>query len=249
MNSYFSTRHTVRAYDPARPVADSLIESLLGQAIHAANTGNMQLYSVVVTREPERLAALAPAHFSQPAIANAKAALTFCLDLNRFDRWCRLGGAEPGLSNLQGFTWGVIDTSLFAQQFCTVAEMEGLGTCYLGTTTYNAPMIADLLRLPAGVIPVVTVTVGYPANPDGGPTDRLPLKAVVHYEEYDNPSDTELLGLYAPQEALESNRKFVAENSKQNLAQVFAEVRYPREQAEHFSRVYKEFLKSQGVSL
>ncbi|MCM1163559.1 MAG: nitroreductase family protein [Muribaculaceae bacterium] len=248
MNEYFSNRRSIRVYDKSRPVSDQLIESLLSQAIHAPNTGNMQLYSVVVTREPERLAALAPAHFSQPAIANATAALTFCLDMNRFDRWCRINGAEPGLANLQGFTWGVIDTAVVAQQFCTLAEMEGLGTCYLGTTTYNAPQIADLLKLPQGVVPVVTVTLGWPAeNPAVQP--RLPLSAVMHYEEYNDYSDSEIADIYAAEEALEENRKFVAENGKENLAQVFAEVRYPRDQAEHFSRLYKEFLKSTGISL
>lgn len=66
MNPYFSTRRSIRAYDPDRPVSDELLSDLLGQAIQAPNTGNMQIYSVIVTREPERLAAIAPAHFSQP---------------------------------------------------------------------------------------------------------------------------------------------------------------------------------------
>ncbi|MCM1521132.1 MAG: nitroreductase family protein [Muribaculaceae bacterium] len=248
MNNYFSTRRSIRVYDTERPVTDELLKSLLSRAIQAPNTGNMQLYSVVITREPERLKSLAPCHFSQPAIRNAKAALTFCLDMNRFDRWCRLNDADPGLGNLQGFTWGVIDTSIFAQQFCTLAEMEGLGTCYLGTTTYNASQIADLLQLPQGVVPVITVTLGWPAeNPAVQP--RLPLEAVVHFEEYNNPSDDDVKEIYEAEENLENNKKFVEENGKENLAQVFAEVRYPRDQAEHFSRVYKEFLKSRGISL
>lgn len=245
---YFASRRTVRAYDPDRQVDADLIDRLLKLAAQAPNTGNMQLYSVVVTREPEALAALAPAHYSQPAIKGAKAALTFCLDLNRFNRWCRDGGAEPGLDNLQGFTWGVIDTSLFAQQFVTLAELHGLGTCYLGTTTYNAAMIAELLALPQGVIPVVTVTVGWPAG-ETPVTPRLPIEAVVHHERYSDPSAEQLAGLYAPQESLPENRRFVEENGKQNLAQVFAEVRYPRSQTEHFSRVYKEFLKNSGIDL
>lgn len=248
MNPYFTTRRSIRVYDKTREVSDSLLEQLIAAAAQAPNTGNMQLYSVIITREPARLEALAPAHFGQPAIRNAAAALTFCLDMHRFDAWCRESGTEAGLGNLQGFTWGVIDVSVFAQQFCTLAEMEGLGTCYLGTTTYNAPMIADLLSLPSGVIPVVTVTVGWPAeNPPVQP--RLPLEAIVHYEKYTPRTDREEAALYAPQEALEPNKRFVAENGKQNLAQVFAEVRYPRDQAEHFSRIYKEYLKNAGIPL
>lgn len=245
---YFANRRTVRNYDPERPVSDALLNDLLAQAIQAPNTGNMQIYHVVVTREPENLAKIAPCHFNQPAIRGAKAALTFCLDLNRFNRWCELSGTQGGLDNLQGYTWGVVDTAIFAQQFVTLAEKAGLGTCYLGTTTYTAQDIATLLKLPRHVVPIVTVTVGYPVG-EAPFTERLPLEAVVSYEEYVNPTDDELKALYARQEYLESNRRFVAENGKENLAQVFAEVRYPREQAEHFSRVLKEFLKSQGIEI
>ncbi len=248
MNPYFTTRRSIRVYDKTRKVSDEMLEQLLAAAAQAPNTGNMQLYSVIITREPERLEALAPAHFGQPAIRNAAAALTFCLDMHRFAAWCRMSGTEAGLGNLQGFTWGVIDVSVFAQQFCTLAEMEGLGTCYLGTTTYNAPMIADLLALPSGTVPVVTVTVGWPAeNPPVQP--RLPLEAIVHYETYTPRTDSEEAALYADEESLEANKQFVAENGKDNLAQVFAEVRYPRDQAEHFSRLYKEFLKNAGIPL
>lgn len=161
---YFSTRRSIRRYDASRNVDRQMLMDLLGRAVHAPNTGNMQTYSVILTTDPEVIASLAPAHYNQPAISGAKAVATFCLDFNRFNRWCALGGAQPGLDNLQGFTWGVIDTSIVAQQFCTLAEMEGLGTCYLGTTTYNAGMIAETLGLPREVVPVITVTLGYPAE-------------------------------------------------------------------------------------
>ena len=247
-NNYFSTRRTIRKYDLSRPVSEVFLRELLAKASRAANTGNMQIYSVIINRDPEKIAALAPAHFCQPAIKGAAAVLTFCLDLNRFNRWCELNGTQGGMNNLQGFTWGVIDTSIFAQQFCTVAEMEGLGTCYLGTTTYNASQISDALALPSDVIPVITVTVGYPAETPEL-QDRLPLDAVVHSESYHNPTDAEIREFYAAEEATPASMKFVTENGKQNLAQVFAEIRYPKAANEQFSRVYKEFLKDKVISL
>lgn len=246
--NYFSTRRTIRKYDPNRNIDPALIDRMLEEAARAANTGNMQTYSVIVTTAPEEIAKLAPAHFNQPAITGAKAVLTFCIDFNRFNHWCRINHADPGLNNLQGFTWGVIDTSLFAQQFVTIAEMNGLGTCYLGTTTYNAEPIAETLGLPSDVIPVITVTLGYPAeSPEL--TERLPIKAIVHHGYYHKPTDSELKEIYAEKDGLESSKQFVKENGKENLAQVFAEVRYPRSANEQFSRVYKEFLKNQGITL
>lgn len=247
-SDYFSTRRTIRKYDLSRPVSEDLLRETLTKATRAANTGNMQIYSVIINRDPEKIAALAPTHFSQPAIKGAAAVLTFCLDLNRFNRWCELNATRGGMNNLQGFTWGVIDTSLFAQQFCTIAEMEGLGTCYLGTTTYNAGQIAEVLGLPKNVVPVITVTVGYPAETPAL-QDRLPLDAVVHSESYHNPTDAEIREFYAAEEANPESQKFVAENNKENLAQVFAEVRYPQAANEQFSKVYKEFLKSQGIEI
>lgn len=247
-SNYFSTRRTIRKYEPSRPVSIELIDKMLEDAARAANTGNMQTYSVIVSTDPEEIARLAPAHFNQPAITGAKAVLTFCIDFNRFNRWCRINGTEPGLNNLQGFTWGVIDTSIFAQQFVTIAEMNGLGTCYLGTTTYNAGQIAETLGLPSDVVPVITVTVGYPAeSPEL--QERLPIGAIVHHGRYVNPSDDELREVYSEKENLESSKQFVKENNKENLAQVFAEVRYPRAANEQFSRVYKEYLKNQGIAL
>lgn len=245
---YFSNRRTIRKYDQTRPVPTELIDNMLESAARAANTGNMQTYSVIVSTDPDEISRLAPAHFNQPAIANAKAVLTFCLDFNRFNRWCRINNADPGLNNLQGFTWGVIDTALFAQQFCTIAELNGLGTCYLGTTTYNAEPISEALDLPSDVVPVVTVTIGYPAE-EPQLQDRLPIEAIVHHGKYKNPTDTDLQGIYAAEEANPASKAFVKQNGKENLAQVFADIRYPRSANEQFSRVYKEFLKNKGIPL
>lgn len=247
-NNYFTTRRTIRRYDTTRDIPESTIKKMLQAASQAPNTGNMQIYSVIITKSEEGKKALAPAHFNQTSVMSASAVLTFCLDINRFNHWCRINDAIPGLNNLQGFTWGIIDTSIFAQQFCTIAEMHGFGTCYLGTTTYNAETIAKALELPEGVIPVITVTVGYP---DETPeiSDRLDIDSIAHTEKYHNPDSDEIKKIYASKESLPSSQQFVTENSKDNLAQVFAEVRYPREANEKFSEVYRAFLKNQGIEL
>lgn len=130
---YFKTRRTIRRYSD-RPLSDELIADMLDKAIHAPTCGSMQLYSVVVTRSDEGKSALAPAHFNQPCLTGAQAVLTFCADFNRFTRWCEQRGADPGFDNVQSFISAALDATILAQQFVTIAEMNGLGTCYLGTT-------------------------------------------------------------------------------------------------------------------
>ncbi len=237
-------RATVRSFKP-EPVSDKLLNTLLEAAMQAPNTGNMQQYSVVVTRSDEGKRALAPAHFNQPSVTGCSVLLTFCVDFNRFEHWCRIGNATPGYNNLQAFLWGVIDTTIFAQQFNTLAELAGLGCCYLGTTTYNAPAIAEALGLPDRVVPVVTLAVGYPAS-EPAVSDRLPVESVVHQEKYRDYTDDDIRCAYAVKEQLPESDKFVKENSKETLAQVYTDVRYPGATNEEFSRIFGDFIASRG---
>lgn len=240
---FFSERHTVRAFS-GRPVSDELLEKIVEEAAHAPNTGNMQLYSVVATRSDEIKAELAPQHFNQPCASGCSVMLTFCVDIHRFRRWCEERGADCGFDNTQMFMAAAIDAALFAGQLNTIAELHGLGGCFLGTTLYNAPAIAEILRLPAGVVPLVALALGYPAA-EGQPSERLPLRAILHHERYNDFSGADIDAVYAAQEAAPEAAKFMAENDKDSLAAVFSEVRYPRASNESFSRALDAWLAPQ----
>lgn len=237
-------RRTIRRYTE-QAIPETLLNELLEVAARASNTGNMQLYSVVVTRDKAMKERLAPAHFNQPMITTAPVVLTFCADANRFVKWAEQRKAVAGFDNFQTFIASTIDAMLFAQSFCTAAEEKGLGICYLGTTAYNADQIIKILSLPRLVVPIVTVTVGYP---DGQPeqVERLPLQAVVHHETYADYTPAIIDELYRDKEALEVNKQFVRENQKETLAQVFTDVRYTKANNEHFSDVLLDVLKKQG---
>lgn len=247
MLDFLRNRRTIRRYSD-RPVDDVLLNELLEAAFRAPTTGGMQLYSVVVTRDAEMKQKLAPAHFNQPTVVSASVVLTFCADFNRFVKWCEASDAKPGYDNYVSFTTAMIDALLVAQQFNTAAESQGLGCCYLGTTTYNAPQIAELLHLPRRVVPVTTLTVGYPAD-EPEQVERLPLEALVHRECYHDYTPDDIRRLYAEKESLPANRQFVAENRKETLAQVFTDVRYTKEDNEYFSRVWHDFIVSQGFDV
>lgn len=241
---FFLNRRTIRRYRP-EPLAPGLLETLLEAAAHAPTTGNMQLYSVVVTTDAGEKKALAPFHFGQPQVESAAAVLTFCADFNRFSRWCLARNAEPCYDNLQSFMAATLDTIAFAQQFNTLAEAAGLGVCWLGTTTYNAPEIAEALNLPELVVPLITLTVGYPAD-SGEEVGRLPLEAIMHGGTYRDYSTDDIDRLYSEKESREDSRRFVAENNKETLAQVFTDIRYPRANNELFSVKFLGFLKKSG---
>lgn len=138
-----------------------------------------------------------------------------------------------------------IDAMLFAEAFAEAAEEKGLGICYLGTTTYNADKIIDILNLPELVVPITTITVGYPKEPLPAVSERLPLEAVMHKEQYSDYSPESIDILYKEKEELEVNKEFTRINNKETLAQVFTDIRYTKANNEHFSGVLMEVLKKQ----
>lgn len=239
--TYFTERRTIRKFTD-KEVDDKQLRDILTVAMKAPTTGNMQLYSVVVTRDKTMREKLAKLHFSQPAATGAPVILTVCADLYRFTRWCEVSGAKAGFDNFLSFTSAFADALIFAQQVVTIAETEGLGTCYLGTVTYNASPIAELLELPKLTVPVACIALGWPDG-EGEPTERLLIEGVMHQEKYHKPSDEEIIDIFKIKEDYLPNKGYVKENGKENLAQVFAEVRYPKEMNEEFSEKFLDYLK------
>lgn len=235
---------SIRKYTD-KPISKEVMDNILTAAIRASNTGNMQVYSIVVTTDEKIKEELAPTHFNQPMVKQAPAILTFCADFNRFNKWCRQRQAEPGYDNFLSFLTAAIDSIIAAQNACIEAENNGLGICYLGTAIYNADKIIDILNLPKGVVPITAVTIGYPAETPEL-TDRLPAEAIVHYEKYNDFSTEDIDRIYAKKEARADSKQFVTENNKQTLAQVFTDIRYSKANNEHFSKVLFDVLKKQG---
>jgi len=234
---------TIRKYK-SKSIDKTLLNQVFEAGCRASTTGNMQVYSIINTSDANVKEQLAPTHFNQPMIKQAPNVLTFCADFNRFNKWCKQSNAEPGYDNFLSFMTAAIDALLAAQNVAVAAEEVGLGVCYIGTTTYNADKIIDVLKLPKGVIPMTTLTIGWPdENP--GQVERLPLEAIVHNNVYSDYTEDDIRTLYAEKESLPANKQFVAENNKESLAQVFTDVRYKKADNEHFSGVLLKVLKEQ----
>lgn len=245
---FFKNRSTLRKYSSEKEVSDETLTALLDAASHAPTTGNMQLYSVVATRDKEMKERLAPLHFNQPTVKGCSVMLTFCADLRRFEKWCEERNAQPGFRNYHSFITALIDTALFAQQFVTLAELNGIGSCYLGTVTYNAEKIAEVLELPERVVPVICLTVGYPEDNTGfaPASDRLPVEGVLHKEKYRDYSKEDIDRIFGYKESLEESKGFVKENGKETLAQVFTDIRYPGKMNEEVSESFSRLVKNKG---
>ena len=238
-----NTRRSIRRYQD-KDVDNTLLTRLIKEAERTQTMGNLQLYSVVVTRSEELKAKLAPAHFNQPMVTGAPVVLTFCADYRRTTLWAEQRQATPGYDNPLSFVNAMTDALLFCQTFCNLAEEEGLGCCFLGTTVYQPQSIIDTLQLPELVFPVATITLGWP---DENPplSDRLPVSTIIHEETFHDYSAADIDKAYAYKEQLDENKEFVKINNKQTLAQVFTECRYTKADCEAMSETLLEALRKQ----
>ena len=237
-------RRSIRKYAD-KEVSNELLTRLLKEAERTQTMGNLQLYSVVVTRSEEKKRQLAPAHFNQPMVMGAPVVLTFCADFRRTSRWAEERKAVPGYDNFLSFINAASDALLYTQTFCNLADEEGLGYCYLGTTIYMPQQIIDVLELPRLVIPIATITLGWP---DENPllSDRLPVESIIHEETYHDYTPELIDRFYTEKESLPENKEFVKINNKETLAQVFTDIRYTKKDNEAMSAGFIEALKNQG---
>ena len=237
-------RRSIRKYAD-KDVSNELLTRLLREAERTQTMGNLQLYSVVVTRSEEKKRQLAPAHFNQPMVTGAPVVLTFCADFRRTSRWAEERNAVPGYDNFLSFINAASDALLYTQTFCNLADEEGLGYCYLGTTVYMPLQIIDVLELPRLVMPIATITLGWP---DENPplSDRLPIESIIHEETYRDYTPELIDRFYNEKESLAENKEFVKINNKETLAQVFTDIRYTKKDNEAMSEGFLEALRHQG---
>lgn len=235
---------SIRKYK-STPIEEDVLNKILEAGFRASTTGNMQVYSIIVTKDEEKKKKLWELHFRQNMMLQAPVVLTFCADFNRFNKWCLQRDAEPGYDNYLSFFTAAIDALLAAQNVALAAESFGLGICYLGTTTYMADKLVDFFNCPQGVVPVTTLVVGYP---DESPAlvDRLPFNGIVHNEEYKDYSEQDINEIYKLKESLPETAELLKINELKTLAQIFTNKRYSKKDNEYFSQQFLNAIKKQG---
>ncbi len=225
-------------------VDEALQKEILDCGLRASNTGNMQLYSIITTSQEPLRSELCKLHFGQ--CSTAPLWLTICTDVRRYHHYCRVNQCDEPYGNFLWFASALVDASLCAQNICVAAESRGLGFCFLGTVMYNTEQIASLLQCPEGVVPVIAIAMGHPAE-ESRMSERLGQDAVVHSEVYHDPTDDDIVRTHAVRDNDPFNREMVRQNGTRNYCEIFTTKRYPRQQNEAISHDLLDFLRRHGA--
>ena len=253
MLAHLNAHRSIRRYRPD-PVADDLLEEILAAGVRASSSGNMQTYSIVVTQDRGLREQLYVPHMEQNMVLDAPVLVTFCADFHRMRHWLRLNDApDTNFNNIFSFMVAAIDAILVSQNVALAAEARGLGICYMGSTLANCDQIGRILKLPENVVPVAGFSLGWP-DEDPAPRDRLPLDGLVHRETYQAYSDERIQEIYRERDvagwerymAIPRLRRMVEEAGVENLAQIYAVVKYTRESHLGFAKTFLDYLADQG---
>ena len=177
-------RRTHRRYT-ASPVPQPLIELLCCAALSASSKSDYQQATILQVQDPTKRAALAAPFPAMPWIGEAPAFLVFMGDTRRLQRLGELRGHPASNMGLEGFFNAATDAALALQTFILAAEDAGLGCCPISVLRNQAPLVADVLGLPAGVFPVAGLCLGWPEGA-GHASMRLPPTLTLHQDRYDD---------------------------------------------------------------
>jgi nitroreductase len=167
-------RRSVRSFT-GRDIPDDVFGAILEAGRVAPSTVNLQSWSFVTfTAESWRVT------FEQPMPFKARRAVIVLADAHR-DRLALGEDAFPR-SPLIEYTIAVMNASLAAMNMNIAAEALGVSSVMLSETgrtgLLDIAYLQEKLRLPAGVIPLATLVLGYAAGPYPPMPPRFPAGTV-----------------------------------------------------------------------
>lgn len=166
------TRTSVRSYTD-RDVSDEQLDTLLRAAMAAPTAVNKQPWRFVVIRDRETLDFIAENFPSMTMMKEAHLAVVVCGDL------------EAALEGEAQSYW-IQDASAATENLLVAANAMGLGTVWCGVypKSDRVEVFGELLELPAHIIPLNCIAVGYPKG-ETTPKDKWKPE-YVHYDTWDN---------------------------------------------------------------
>lgn len=153
------TRTSVRAYE-AKAVEDAKVEQMLRAAMSAPTAINKQPWDFVIVDDPAKLKELADSLPNAKMAAGAPLAIVVC------------GNMQKAIEGEGRDNW-IADASAATENLLLAAHSLGLGAVWTGVypSAHRVDVIRDVLDLPAYVVPLSLVPIGYPAeNPQ--PKDK-----------------------------------------------------------------------------
>ena len=177
---------TIHGNFSKREIDDTDLRIILESATRAANASGRQSYSIVVTRDKDKMLRLCG--------YKGSALLLFCVDFNRIIDTGKEMGYNFIVSDKIGFITGLTDTVLSSQTAAIAAKSIGIDSLFTNAIHRgDIKRVYEILNLPQKYcFPVIALILGYPEKEPESQKGRLKGKGIVHFENYTKLSKIEI---------------------------------------------------------
>ena len=213
--------HTTHGNFSDKEIPDEEIELIRESCLRAANSSNMQTYSIVVVKDR--------ALIKSTCGYQGSCMMLFCVDYNRLIASAESLGLTYYPDNITNFITASINTSIAAQTATIAAQSLGIDALLTnGIHRGNIDRHWQNLNLPEKYcIPLIALVLGYADREPDHKVGRLTGKGVFHETKYQKPSKDELSEIIAkydnPSLHLGLNENWKADGHQHYLEWLFKE--------------------------
>jgi nitroreductase len=175
--------HRVHRRFLPRVVEPALLRLLCACALSAPSKSDLQQGDILAVNDKAKQRAIAALIPDMPWIADAPVFLVFLANGSRLPQIARWRDKPFPNNHLDLFFNAVVDSAIVLTTFMRAAAAVGLGSCPISAIRDRADVVSELLALPARVVPVAGLCVGWPAE-GGGITPRLGLETTLHEDRH-----------------------------------------------------------------
>ena len=189
MNETLKTIHRLRTIHGnfnEQNIPEEQIRQIVDASIQAANSSNMQTYSIIVVKDRDKMQSLCGYQGS--------AMLVFCADHNRIHASAKQLGYTYYSDNIVNFVTASMNTMLAAQTAVIAAKSLGIDSLLTnGIHRGDMERIWKILNLPEQhCFPMIALVLGYPTEEPDHDKGRLDGPGIIHEETYHHVTEEEL---------------------------------------------------------
>lgn len=169
---------TVHGNFTDKPIPDDHLDQILKASIQAANSSNMQTYSIIVVKDRAKMRDLCG--------YQGAAMLVFCVDYNRIHATAEHLGHDYYSDNIVAFVTASVNVGLALQTAVIAARSLGIDSLTTnGIHRGDMNRVWDILDLPKeGCFPLMAHVMGYPTEEPAVDKSRLDGVGIFHKEKY-----------------------------------------------------------------
>ena len=233
-------RKSVRVFT-GREIKEEEKRLIIQSAIEAPTAGNQSMYTIIDITDQNVLNQLADSCDHQPFIADAKMALIFCADYQKwYDAFSSINEKvrKPAAGE---FLLAVNDALIAAQNAVVAAESLGIGSCYIGDIMEQCEFHRKLLHLPKYVFPAAFLVFGYPSEQQlkRRKPERFTYEQMVCENYYHQKNSKELKEMFKERGQRQEGNLYQYEQRME----AFCKRKYESDFALEMSRSIAEYLK------